>query len=299
MLFVKLFTALLFSGIVSKNLRAISMIHDLSCKVLSNRRIGRSLYYLASILSPEISTESQPGQFVMLGLSDRSGIFLRRPYSVCGANGTFEKTGRNTFQILYKIVGKGTHALSQVKVGEKVDILGPLGNPFEISEDTRKSKRQHVIIAGGVGSAPFPLLVHKFIQLQIKPAMLYGGKSRDDLPLRGWFKKHCRPFKICTEDGSMGQKGLVSCLFQGFETQQSNIRIYACGPHGMLKAVTDFSLERGYQAYGSFEERMACGFGVCLGCAIPIKGADGRMSYRHVCHDGPIFKMEEVIFNQP
>ncbi len=294
-----MFTTLHFSAIVSKNLRAIIMIHDLSCKVLRNKRIGSSPYFLVSLLSPEISRESQPGQFVMLGLSGRAGVFLRRPYSVCGANGTFEKEHKSTFQILYKIVGKGTHALSHVRTGEKVDILGPLGNPFETSTITLNKKVQHIIIAGGVGSAPLPLLIHKLSRSKIRPIMLYGGKSRDDLPLRDWFKKHCSQFKICTEDGSLGQKGLVSCLFQGFKLQEKSVRMYACGPHGMLKAVADFSKERGYQAYGSFEERMACGFGVCLGCAIPISGKGGQSSYRHVCHDGPIFNMKKVIFTQP
>ncbi len=272
------------------------MIHNLSCKVLSNKRIKQSPYYIVSIISREISKEAKPGQFVMLGgVSKRPGVFLRRPYSVCGANGTFDKIHRDSFQILYKIVGKGTRALSETKAGEKVDILGPLGNPFE-TKSTRKSKVEHVIIAGGVGSAPFPLLVHQLNQSKIKPTMLYGGKSHEDLPLRAWFKKHCGDFRICTEDGSMGQRGLVSCLFQDFEAQQRSVRVYACGPHRMLQAVTDFAEKRGYKAYGSFEERMACGFGVCLGCAIPVRGKDGKEIFKHVCRDGPIFNMKEVIY---
>lgn len=271
-------------------------MHNLTCKVLNNKKIGSSPYCLISIESRKISREANPGQFVMLRLEDRAGIFLRRPYSVCGTHGTFDETIKNSFQLLYKIVGKGTFALSKVRKGGKVHVLGPLGNPFPLQDIVKKKETEHLIIAGGIGSAPFPLLVHALHRSGIKPTMLYGAKSRDDLPLRHWFKKHCGILKICTEDGSQGRKGLVSCLLQDFKPQHGTVSVYACGPHGMLKMVADVSKERGYQALGSFEERMACGFGVCLGCALPVKAKDGKQIYQHVCSDGPIFDMEEVIF---
>ncbi len=272
------------------------MIHNLCCKVLSNKNIKNSPYYLISISSQEISKEAKPGQFIMLGLQDRLGGFLRRPYSVCGANGTFIEGTEDSFQLLYKIVGKGTRALSKVKKGEEILILGPLGNAFEPNDISTKNDTEHLIIAGGVGSAPFPLLIHFLNKSGIKPTMLYGAKNRNDLPLRQWFKKYCGDLQISTEDGSQGRKGVVSTLFKEYKPQNRKVIVYACGPQGMLKIISAISKERRYQALGSFEERMACGFGVCLGCALPVKGTSNEERFKHICSDGPIFNMEEVIF---
>ncbi len=274
------------------------MIHDISCRIIENRRIGRSSYFFTSISSREISTDAKAGHFVMLGLKDGQETFLRRPYSICGTSGTFIKRERNCFQLLYKVVGKGTLALSKIKNGEEISILGPLGTPFDIETADRKSNMEHLIVAGGIGSAPFPLLVHSLNSKTIKPKMFYGGRTSIDLPLKSWFRKHCSRLFISTEDGSDGEKGLITDLLAMYRTPESkDVIVYACGPIGMLRKVAEISEERGYTAYGSFEERMACGFGVCLGCAIPVHAENGNRSYNHVCADGPVFDMKKIDFD--
>ncbi|MEW5807139.1 MAG: dihydroorotate dehydrogenase electron transfer subunit [Acidobacteriota bacterium] len=277
------------------------MIYQLSCRIVENRRIGKSCYYYVSMRSREISAKARPGQFVMLGLKNRNGLFLKRPYSICGCNGTFDDRRRDTFQILYKVVGKGTHALSSAKAGEEVSIIGPLGTPFS-ERLFRKRKAEHLIVAGGIGSAPFPFLINALRRSGNQPVMFYGGRSRDDLPLKDWFRKNCSHLFITTEDGSEGEKGLITELLAEYifskrkSTTSEETIIYACGPSGMLKKVAEISEEKGYAAFGSFEERMACGFGVCFGCAIRVRSKAGGSCYRHVCTDGPVFDMNEILY---
>lgn len=201
----------------------------------------------------------------------------------------------SSFQILYKVVGRGTQALSILRKGEEILILGPLGKGLTWEIPMKEKVMDYLIIAGGVGCAPFPLLIQALNRSKIKPIMLYGGKSRQDLPLRNWFQEHCRSLEVSTEDGSLGYQGLVSSLLRKYKPLGKEVQIYACGPQGMLKAIAKISKERGYQAFGSFEEKMACGFGACQGCALPIK-EDGGMIFKHVCCDGPFFNMGKVLF---
>ena len=275
------------------------MTHNLSCPIISNKQIGDSDYHLISILSKGISRECKPGQFIMLGLKDDPGIFLRRPYSICGTWKTFEKSMRNSFHLLCKVVGKGSLALSKSKPGDEVTVLGPLGKPFNVESAGKRKNVRHLIVAGGIGSASFPFLISTLNRLGADPVMFYGGRKRVDLPLKSWFRSHCASLHLSTEDGSEGTKGLITALFEKYQTDRpEETVVFACGPPGMLKKVAEISQERGYSSYGSFEERMACGFGVCLGCAIPVKDGRDGAAYRHVCKDGPVFSMDEIDFHR-
>jgi dihydroorotate dehydrogenase electron transfer subunit len=194
-------------------------------------------------------------------------------------------------QVLYKVIGKGTAQLATQKPGSTLNVLGPLGNGFEPPGD---AAIRPVIVAGGIGSAPFPALLAALADGFPRPLMYYGGRSRHDLPLLDWFEQRAEVV-VTTDDGSHGREALVTVplteMLDG--TDPTSIKLYACGPEPMLKAVGRLALERGLDCELSLEAHMACGFGVCLGCVVPAKrGPDGRIGYDRVCKEGPVMRPE-------
>lgn len=265
------------------------MPRDVTTEVLANNDLGQG-HFLIEFSVPELTGGMQPAQFFMIGIPG-SATLLRRPYSVCGLPGTFDGRPAEAVQVLYKVVGRGTGLLSQLKAGAPLTVLGPLGRGFSLPDDPRV---QAVFVAGGIGSAPFPAFATVLDrQGRPRPRMFYGARGRGDLPLLDWFRARCEEVTVTTEDGSEGVEGLVTAPLTELvdRTPAEKIRLYACGPEPMLKAVCTMARERGVGCELSLEAHMACGFGVCLGCVVPVRRGD-EVGYDRVCVEGPVMTAE-------
>ena len=235
-------------------------------KITSNENIAPSVYKM--VLAGDTSDIAAPGQFVNIKLE---GFYLRRPISICDYDG-------GGLTLIYKTVGGGTENLSLKKSGEMLDLLISLGNGF----DTRKSGDQPLIIGGGVGIPPLYALCKKLISEGKKPAVILGFNTKSEIFYENKFKNlGCEVF-VTTADGSHGIKGFVTAAMD--KTEYSYI--YSCGPLPMFKAVNANAETSGQF---SFEERMGCGFGACMGCSLMT-----RNCAKGVCKDGPVFEREEI-----
>lgn len=239
-------------------------------RVLEKKFISKDVFILR-LHQPSIAREGRPGQFVNIKCSPLYEPLLRRPLSILDIS-------EEGFSLLIHIVGKGTQLLAQVREGEELDILGPLGKSFPY--ETRKNP---LLVAGGIGIAPLYFLA----KMLDHPTLIFGARSKDELYIIGEIGKFAKVLPF-TEDGSYGEKGLATSklpqLISGHDA------IFACGPVGMLKEVIGVGKEEGIPTFVSLEERMACGFGACLGCAVKT-----REGYKMVCKDGPVMSGEEVI----
>jgi dihydroorotate dehydrogenase electron transfer subunit len=223
----------------------------------------------------------------MVGLPDINSMLLRRPFSIARVEGEH-------FELLYKVMGRGTGIFSRMIPGERLAVLGPLGRGFQVDAE---GGQEHLIVAGGIGNAAFPLLIEHMLGRGVQPRMFFGARSREDLTLLDWFEERCGDVTVATEDGSAGHPGLITDPFIGhLDSDPRRPRtVYACGPKGMLHAVWRVVRDRGIEAQLSLEEHMACGFGVCLGCVVPVVGAENEYGrYRRSCVDGPVFRAAEL-----
>ncbi len=248
-------------------------------KVISNKEI-KSGYFLMDIKCPAIGKAAEPGQFLTVRCGNTTEPLLRKPFG-------FHRISSSGFEILYEVLGKGTRILSSLKPDDGIDILGPLGSGFTVP----KSKRDFVIIAGGIGVAPLLALAEELVHR--KPLVLIGAKTKDGILCEREFRRLGCNVKISTGDGSRGFKGAVTDLLEDLlsSIDYRLSTIYACGPKPMLKAVARVAKRRGLEAYASFEEYIACGVGACLGCAIRTKSG-----YKLICKDGPVFNLREMIW---
>lgn len=238
-----------------------------------------------TIKSEYVAQAARPGQFVNVKCSEGINALLRRPISICNV----EKKN-NTFDIVFQIKGIGTEYLSQKSIGSEVDIIAPLGNPFDISGENKKI----AVIGGGIGI--FPLLnLLKESKADEKYTFL-GFRSKEFIVLEEAFNEVSTGLFISTDDGSSGYKGLVTDLLEK-EIEKNNIdMIYTCGPTPMIKKVVDIAHKNNIKCQVSLEQRMGCGIGACLVCACKTKLGD-EWEYSHVCKDGPVFWSNEVIFD--
>ncbi len=267
------------------------MPQDLVTSVARNLDLGGGSFLL-EFDGGEIARTMAPGQFFMLGIPG-SEVLLRRPFSVCGLPGTFPDAPAGALQVLYKVIGRGTALLSELKNGSPLTILGPLGRGFalELPEGVRP-----VIVAGGIGAAPFPALLAALAARGARAAMFYGARSSADLPLLDWFDERCAGLVVTTDDGSLGRRGLVTEPVEEMLARErpGSVRLYGCGPSPMLRALARVARERGVACELSLEAHMACGFGVCLGCVVPTLGPGGEIVYQRVCVEGPVMPAETL-----
>lgn len=252
--------------------------------IKENKLIADNVYRL--VLSGDISDITVPGQFINIELP---GFFLRRPISVCDVSyGNLTEAkgagaeGAGTVTVLYKEVGNGTELLRTLPEGTRLNTLTGLGNGFDLS----LSGERPLLIGGGIGSAPMLMLCKRLIGEGKKPQVVLGFNSAGDVILEGELKRLVGDIdlKIMTADGSCGNKGMVT---DGFKDMDYTY-FYACGPTPMLKAVYKAAEGDGEL---SFEERMGCGFGACVGCSTETKSG-----VRRVCKDGPVFKKGDIIW---
>ncbi len=239
--------------------------------VVSNIKIADSVYKM--VLSGDTSAFTKPGQFLNIKLD---GLFLRRPISVCDYDD-------KTITIIYKVVGVGTEKMAVMAGGEKLDILIGLGNGF----DTEKSGGTPLLIGGGVGVPPMYGLCKKLISEGKQVSVILGFNKASEIFYKEEFEALGATVFIATADGSVGTKGFVTDVMKDLDYSF----FYTCGPMPMFKAIE--KIAKGSGEF-SFEERMGCGFGACMGCS--CKTITG--GYKRICKDGPVMQREEILWTQ-
>jgi len=256
--------------------------YQLSATVTARPQVTGDIVRLA-LLAPAVSQAATPGQFVMVRSAVALDPLLRRPFSVCRVNGD------GTLEILVKVIGQGTRGLAALKVGDQVDLLGPLGHGFVMPDHGRAC-----LVGGGIGAAPLLFLAQKLgerLPASDIQVLLGARTGAEAMALALPFRDLGLPVQLATDDGTAGHHGLVGELLAALTSGAFPTQVYACGPHPMLAAVARISTDRGWPCQVSTEAIMACGLGACLGCAVPRNGGRG---YLHVCKQGPVFEAGEL-----
>ena len=254
---------------------------ELTAEVVSNRFVSGITWEIV-LRAKEIAQTVKPGQFVMVETrrEEEYDPLNRRPFAVADTDGEL-------ISIYYDIVGRGTKRLTTFRKGDTLKILGPLGEGvFPIYPDKRA-----VVVAGGIGSSGVSLLVKKLAEEKVKTVVLYGARNKEFLSMREWYENISRKgveVVFYTDDGSFGRKGFPVKDLDEFT--DSSAVIYACGPKPLLKYLKTYSEERNIETYLSLDRRMACGWGVCLGCV--VKTLSG---FKRVCKEGPVFLAKELM----
>ena len=236
--------------------------------VLSNEALTDCVYKM--VLSGDTTAITAPGQFVNIKLD---GLFLRRPISVCDYDA-------KTLTIIYKVVGKGTEQMSTLISGDRLDVLTGLGNGYDLTVSGDKP----VLLGGGVGVPPMYNLAKKLLAQGKKVSVILGFNTQTEIFYEEEFKKLGCDVTVTTVDGSYGTQGFVTTALENLDYSY----FYTCGPEPMLKAVHKASKTSGQM---SFEERMGCGFGACMGCS--CKTLTG---YKRICKEGPVMRKEEILW---
>lgn len=260
------------------------------CVKLVNKEKLKDDIFKYSVESEEMCKLAKPGQFLEIKVLKGSEPLLRRPISIYNID-----NDKNLLEFIFQVKGKGTIILSEVEVGQEIDIVGPLGNGgFDV-----KKYNNVAIIGGGIGVFPLYELTKRLGKNGTKNINTYlGFRNKDFVTLENEFSKVSSNLVITTDDGSYKEKGFaINKLKEDIEntlgTENQIDIIFACGPLPMLKAVQQLSIEKNIPCQLSLEEKMACGLGVCLGCAVKLAGTE-ELQYKHVCKDGPVFWANEV-----
>ena len=237
-------------------------------EILSNKCIAKNTFEM--VLKGDTTSLTKPGQFINIKLE---GKYLRRPISVCDYDS-------DTTTIIYKVVGKGTEQMAEMKPGEMLDVLSGLGNGFDIS----KADKDAVLLGGGAGIAPMFNLCRELIKKGTMVTVILGFNTKDEVYYEEEFKNLGAKVYITTVDGSYGEKGFVTDVLKNLTYSY----FFTCGPMPMFKAIESVATTSGQY---SFEERMGCGFGACMGCSCKTKYGNKR-----ICKDGPVLLREEIIW---
>ena len=245
--------------------------------VLGQMQLTEGVYSL--LLQTKIVEYAKPGQFINIFPKDKSKL-LPRPISICEINKEY-----GTLRVVYRTVGAGTEEFSELKMGDSIDVMGPLGNGFPLEG------KKAIVVGGGIGVPPM-LELAKQLSGEVIAVM---GYRNYDLFLRDELSHAASELIIATDDGSLGVHGTVVDAMK--EKQLEADVIYACGPKPMLKGVAEYAAEHNIKCYVSMEERMACGVGACLGCVCQSTEVDdhSHVHNKRVCKDGPVFLSTEVV----
>lgn len=244
-------------------------------KIKNKKQISNDIF-LINFYTPEIASNTEPGQFINIKVTDLFSPYLRRPFSIC-------EVENESIGILFNIAGSGTRLLALSNQGDEFDCIGPLGKGFNYQDKFTKA----VIVAGGLGAAPFPFLIQKF-EKDIEIISYVGSRTADQL-----IDYKLQNVHYATDDGSKGFYGnVISLLKNDLKYFDENTKIFGCGPTLMLKELVRFSLENNLNCEISTECAMACGFGLCQGCNIE---SSDHSEYKLVCKDGPVFNARDII----
>lgn len=230
------------------------------------------------LIAPRIAAEALPGQFVNVQVSNRTAPLLRRPLGVAGVD---KKQG--VVRLIYRIIGEATKILADVCSGDVISVVGPLGHGFF------RGAKYPLLVGGGTGLAPLLYLAESMVDEGIKPDVLMGGRTADDLFWKDLYIDLVERMGLTTDDGSLGTPGTVMAELPLMLRRLHYDCVYVCGPVPMMKAVSSAVLEKGIKCQVSLEKYMGCGLGACLSCS--CQGVGKRLK---VCQDGPVFWAEEV-----
>ena len=258
-------------------------------KILWNRAIGPDFMHMGLACDGRYAS-SRPGQFVMVRTAMNTTPLLRRPFSIHQCRP--EEDGSVTVELLYRVVGEGTGILATHPAGHQIDIFGPLGRGYTVTADAERI----YVVAGGIGVAPMPFLIDTIEKKRHHLGGIHvflGGRSEEELLCREFFESRRLPITVTTDDGSAGDQCFVTHPFEMAVQEHAPDMVYACGPIDMLRCILDFVEAHTVPCEISIETTMACGMGVCLGCA--VKRRDGEEGYLHACRDGPVFDVRRIV----
>jgi dihydroorotate dehydrogenase electron transfer subunit len=259
--------------------------------IMKNKCVGPGLYEL-ECFAPQVADKGEPGQFIHIEINPYEikypSPFLRRPFSFYEID---KKQGR--VSILYRVRGEGTSIMAKMQTGEGLNVLGPLGKGFTLPTGGSKA----LLIGGGMGIAPLVYLADSLSQINCDITVLYGAETASELvALKALRQKGAKCF-VATDDGSRGYKGPVTSILSDVIKRNKILTpdiIYSCGPLEVIAYVVSFAKEQGIPGEASLESHMACGVGVCLGCALKLKPDD--VGYTKVCNEGPVFSFNQLGF---
>ena len=248
-------------------------------------------HFLLKLHAPGIAATAQAGQFVHI--LPRVGLendpFLRRAFSIMATKG-------DEIEVLFRVEGRGTAQIAKATLGDKLDILGPLGRPFDLAPfHVKQNVPMPILVGGGVGVPPMVFLAKTFLEMGITPTVLIGARSASDVLGDSHFSDLGLAMQVATDDGSRGQAGRVTELLEVALQEQPNAVVYACGPLPMLRAVAAVSERFKAPCQVSMEENMPCGIGVCNGCVVAMREtATDYEQYRRICIEGPAVWSHEI-----
>jgi len=250
--------------------------------VLKKEEVASKVYKIR-FFAPQIADVAQPGQFVHIKCGEEQNFILRRPFSI------HQTLAKDSIEILFKVVGRGTAWLAKLQPKESADIIGPLGNGFNMSGRPGKI----MLVAGGMGIAPLIFLAEKLAKEHTKTYTVIGATNKEFLIDYMNLKRLTRKITVATEDGSQGTKGLITDILPAAIAEDSPDTIFACGPWAMLKKVAFIAEREGVACQVALEGLMACGVGACLSCAVKTK-----TGFKRVCADGPVFDSREIAWER-
>ena len=243
------------------------------CRLVSAEKLTATIYDFR-LRNGELASVTKPGQFVQVLVPGKT---LRRPISVCDVEG-------DIIRLVFEVRGEGTEILSRTRTGENINIIAPLGRGFQLD-----SSKKTVFIGGGIGVPP---MLYSAKSCAGNATVINGFRNKDAMILSEDFEKAGCKLIVTTDDGSFGIHGFVTQPLE--EIIDGAEMICACGPMPMLRNIAKTAREHGVPCQVSLEQRMACGIGACLGCAVAVIDENGNETYKHVCKDGPVFWSEEV-----
>jgi len=256
-------------------------------QIIAVRRVGA--YQHLTLLAPGVAESARPGHFVALAVGgERTGMLLRRSFSIHRTSPTGVYGG--TVDVVVADAGAGTHWLTTRTVGEPIDVVGPVGRPFPIPKEPVAC----VLVGGGYGTAPLFWLAEVLREKGCRVDMVLGAGSEDRLFGVLEARRVSTTSTVTTDDGSVGTRGLVTDVLPEVIERADASVVYACGPMGMLRAVTDVATAHGAVAQVAVEESMACGIGICMTCVMPVVGPDGVTRMLRSCVEGPVFRGDRV-----
>lgn len=248
----------------------------LETEILWNTKVDSDVYALV-VQGGALSSQARPGQFIHLQIPSGT-LLLRRPFGIAD---TDEREGNLT--MYYRVTGKGTHAMVDLRRGDTVNCLGPLGHGFSLNA------KKPLLIGGGIGLAPLLFLAKRFRR---EADILMGGRNRQELFWEKLFEPYANKCFITTDDGSLGTKGFTTDLLPDILRDKEYDCIYTCGPEIMMRGIAEIALKHDIPCQVSLEKRMACGLGACLSCVCDTANEERKK----ICKDGPVFWAQDVFF---
>lgn len=265
----------------------IKGIESVDAVVLDNYAVAEGIYEMW-LQAPGPAAKAQPGQFVMIRPTEGGKAYLRRPMGIYDVD---RQAG--SLAILYEVHGQGTGRLALAQKGDVLPLLAPLGNGFTVPEGLKRA----LVIGGGIGVAPLYPLLCQLAAADVEAELLLGAQCAERLLALDRLPRLGVPVQLYTDDGTMGKQGYPTDDLPRLLRQGGYEQVFCCGPMPLMRRAAAACEDAGVPCQVSLEERMGCGFGICVCCVIDVHTADGGVAKKRVCYDGPVFDSREVIWH--